>query len=54
MEKTSQNILKKIEDLKKEIKITTDYFSNITINCDEQLLKQVILNILSKTLLFLE
>lgn len=40
------------EALKKEIKITTDYFSNITINCDEQLLKQVILNILSNAIKF--
>ena len=40
------------EALKKEIKITTDYFSNITINGDEQLLKQVILNILSNAIKF--
>jgi PAS domain S-box-containing protein len=40
------------EALKKEIKITTDYFSNITINYDEQLLKQVILNILSNAIKF--
>lgn len=40
------------EALKKEIQITTDAFLNITINADEQLLKQVILNILSNAIKF--